>query len=102
MRPATSGAAPLTARPLRWVRSLDGYRLGSHLRADSRSGIMHTARRRGPGLGAASGQRTSGPGRAGHHGSPGRLVQTDATMMFVSSALERTGRTRFLKAPLAS
>ena len=29
----TSGAAPLTAAgPLRWVRSLDGYRLaGSHL-----------------------------------------------------------------------
>jgi hypothetical protein len=31
----TSGAAPLTAAgPLRWVRSLDGYRLeGSHLPA---------------------------------------------------------------------
>jgi hypothetical protein len=31
----TSGAAPLTAAgPLRWVRSLDGYRLtGSHLSA---------------------------------------------------------------------
>lgn len=35
----TSGAAPLTgAGPLRWVRSLDGYRLaGSHLPAPPRS-----------------------------------------------------------------
>jgi hypothetical protein len=36
----TSGAAPLTAAgPLRWVRSLDGYRLdGSHLPAPDRGG----------------------------------------------------------------
>jgi len=36
----TSGAAPLTAAgPLRWVRSLDGYRLvGSHLPAQDPSG----------------------------------------------------------------
>src|SRR5215471_1969201 len=35
----TSGAAPLTAAgPLRWVRSLDGYRLaGSHLPAQDMS-----------------------------------------------------------------
>jgi hypothetical protein len=35
----TSGAAPLTAAgPLRWVRSLDGYRLiGSHLPAQDLS-----------------------------------------------------------------
>ena len=39
----TSGAAPLTAAgPLRWVRSLDGYRLaGSHLPAQDPS---HTER----------------------------------------------------------
>ena len=36
----TSGVAPLTAAgPLRWVRSLDGYRLaGSHLRARDPAG----------------------------------------------------------------
>ena len=36
----TSGAAPLTAAgPLRWVRSLDGYRLaGSHLPARDPAG----------------------------------------------------------------
>ena len=36
----TSGAAPLTAAgPLRWVRSLDGYRLaGSHLPAQDLAG----------------------------------------------------------------
>jgi hypothetical protein len=36
----TSGAAPLTAAgPLRWVRSLDGYRLdGSHLPAPDPGG----------------------------------------------------------------
>jgi hypothetical protein len=36
----TSGAAPLTAAgPLRWVRSLDGYRLaGSHLPAQDPAG----------------------------------------------------------------
>ena len=35
----TSGAAPLTAAgPLRWIRSLDGYRLsGSHLPAQDPS-----------------------------------------------------------------
>ena len=42
----TSGAAPLTAAgPLRWVPSLDGYRLaGSHLPAPPRSSASATGR----------------------------------------------------------
>jgi len=46
----TSGVAPLTAAgPLRWVRSLDGYRLeGSHLAAQDPAG----AERSGNGLAA--------------------------------------------------
>ena len=73
----TSGAAPLTtAGPLRWVRSLDGYRLRRQPYPGPRPGrngavTQAGGRRQDPGLGTASGQHTSRSGAVGHHGSPG-------------------------------
>ena len=104
----TSGAAPLSAAgPLRWVRSVEGYRLvGSHVPAQEpakRAGNPGlAAAAQDLGLGTASGQCTSRAGAAVHHGgrSPARRTPMPR-MMFVwrwNIALPDT----LLNAPLAS
>jgi hypothetical protein len=93
----TSGAAPLTAAgPLRWIRSLDGYRLaGSHLP------VRDPAKRGGnPGPRSRAKIPASAPPAAGAHPGLARLTRCDERCSCGAETLPLPDT--LLKAPLAS